>query len=101
MHVPLYFANFIPQSITNIQNLAGEFLTLASYALPIFFLLSFLSSLYRTNTMQGMNQRLNSRMQRGGGPMTPFSFPSKQKESELFVKQNVSLASWAGSPEVI
>jgi cell division protease FtsH len=101
MHVPLYFANFIPQSITNMQNLASEFLTLASYALPIFFLLSFLSSLYRANAMQGMNTRLNNRMQRGGRPMTPFSFPSKQKESELFVKPNVSLASWAGSPEVI
>jgi len=102
MHVPLHFANFIPQSITNIQNLAGEFLTLASYALPIFFLLSFLSSLYRANTMQGgMNPRLNSRMRGGGGPTTPFSFPSKQKENDLFVKPNVSLASWAGSPEVI
>ena len=102
MHVPLYFANFIPQSITNIQTLAGEFLTLTSYALPIFFLLSFLSSLYRANTMQGMNQRLNSRMQQQGpGGMSPFGFPSKQKESELFVKPNVSLATWAGSPEVI
>ena len=100
MHVPLYFANFIPQSITNMQNLAGEFLTLASYALPIFFLLSFLSSLYRDNTMQGMNSKLNNRRM-GGGTMTPFSFPSKQKKSDLFVKPNVSLASWAGSPEVI
>jgi len=103
MHVPLYFANFIPQSLTNIQNLAGEFLTLTSYALPIFFLLSFLSSLYRANMMQGMNQRLNSRMQRQQGPggMSPFGFPSNQKENDLFVKPNVSLASWAGSPEVI
>ena len=66
MHVPLYFANFIPQSITNIQNLAGEVLTLASYALPIFFLISFLSSLYRANMMQGMNTRLNNRMQTAG-----------------------------------
>jgi len=83
------------------QNLASEFLTLASYALPIFFLLSFLSSLYRANAMQGgMNPRLNSKM-RGGGPMTPFSFPSKQKENDLFVKPNVTLSSWAGSPEVI
>ena len=103
MHVPLYFANFIPQSITNIQNMATEFLTLTSYALPIFLLLSFFSSLYRANTMQGMNPtRLNSRMNgRGGGPMTPFSFPSNQRQNELFVKPNVSLATWAGSPEVI
>jgi len=104
MHVPLYFANFIPQGIINVQNLASEILNIASYGLPILFLLSFLSSLYRANTMQGgMNPRLNSRMRGrgGGGPMTPFSFPSNQKENDLFVKPNVSLASWAGSPEVI
>jgi len=100
MHVPLYFTNFIPQSITNIQNMASELLTLTSYALPIFFLLSFLSSLYRANTMQGMNSRFNNRIS-GSGSMSPFNFPSNQKQSELFVKPNVSLATWAGSPEVI
>jgi cell division protease FtsH len=101
-HVPLYFVNFTPQNIVNIQNLASEILTLASYALPILFLLSFLSSLYRANTMQGgMNPRMNNSRMRGGGPMTPFSFPTNQKENDLFVKPNVSLSSWAGSPEVI
>jgi cell division protease FtsH len=37
----------------------------------------------------------------GAPPMTPFNFPSFQKEETKFVKPNVSLASWAGSPEVI
>jgi cell division protease FtsH len=109
LHVPLYFVNFTPQNIVNIQNLAGEILTLSSYVLPIIFLLSFLSSLYRANTMQGMNTRMNSRFNNnnmrngggGGGGMTPFSFPTNQKENDLFVKPNVSLSSWAGSPEVI
>jgi cell division protease FtsH len=112
LHVPLYFVNFTPQNIVNIQNLASELLTLASYALPLYFLLAFLSSLYRANTMQGMNSRMNSKfnnnnnnnnnMRRGGGGgMTPFSFPTNQKQDDLFVKPNVSLSSWAGSPEVI
>jgi len=109
LHVPLYFVNFTPQNIVNIQNLAGEILTLSSYVLPIIFLLSFLSSLYRANSMQGMNTRMNSRFNNnnmrngggGGGGMTPFSFPTNQKENDLFVKPNVSLSSWAGSPEVI
>jgi cell division protease FtsH len=100
MHVPLYFTNFIPQSITNIQNMASELLTLTSYALPIFFLISFITSIYRANTMQGMNSRFNNRIS-GSGSMSPFNFPSNQKQSELFVKPNVSLATWAGSPEVI
>jgi cell division protease FtsH len=111
-HVPIYFANLIPQALTNIQNLAGELLTLASVAVPILFLLSFLTSLYRANTMQGMNPRMNSKMNSklsqsrngngfGGSPMGPFGFPSNQKNNEQFVKPNVSLSSWAGSPEVI
>ncbi len=107
-HIPIYFVNFIPQSITNIQNLAGEILSFASYALPIFLLLSFLSSLYRANTMQGMTPKMNGKLPQsrngngfGGLQMGPFGFPSNQKETELFVKPNVSLASWAGSPEVI
>jgi len=111
-HVPIYFANLIPQALTNIQNLAGELLTLASVAIPILVLLSFLTSLYRANTMQGMNPRMNSKMNSklsqsrngngfGGSPMGPFGFPSNQKNNEQFVKPNVSLSSWAGSPEVI
>jgi cell division protease FtsH len=111
-HVPIYFANLIPQALTNIQNLAGELLSLASVAIPILFLLSFLTSLYRANTMQGMNPKINSKLNSklpqsrngngfGGSPMGPFGFPSSQQKTEQFVKPNVSLASWAGSPEVI
>ena len=36
LHVPLHFVSFIPQNIVNVQNLASEFLSLASSALPIF-----------------------------------------------------------------
>lgn len=105
LHVPLHFVSFVPQNIVNIQNLAGEFLTLVSTALPILFLLSFLASLSRFNSFQGGNTRMTGNRirpaQNGGGPMTTFSFPSFQKEDTKFVKPNVSLASWAGSPEVI
>ena len=105
LHVPLHFVSFIPQNIVNIQNLAGEFLTLTSTALPILFLLSFLASLSRFNSFQGGNARMTgNRVRPGpnvGGPMTPFNFPSFQKEDNKFVKPNVSLSSWAGSPEVI
>jgi cell division protease FtsH len=102
LHIPLHFVSFIPQNIVNIQNLASEFFTLASTALPVFFLLAFLSSLYTANTMQGMNSKFNNNnIRNGGGGMTPFSFPTNQKQDDLFVKPNVSLSSWAGSPEVI
>ena len=106
LHVPLHFVSFIPQNIVNIQNLAGEILTIASSALPVLFLLFFLSSLSRFNSLQGGNSRMTgNRMRPGGangaGPMTPFSFPNFQKQDDKFVKPNVSLSSWAGSPEVI
>jgi len=107
LHVPLHFVSFIPQNIVNIQNLAGEFFTLASTALPILFLLSFLASLARFNSFQGGNARMSGNRMRsnganGGAPMTPFNFPSFQKENDnKFIKPNVSLSSWAGSPEVI
>jgi cell division protease FtsH len=104
MHVPLYFVNFTPQNIVNIQNLAGELLTLVSYALPVLFLLSFLSSLSRFNSFQGKTKIGGNKMRPGdaSGSMTPFNFPSfKKEEGDNFIKPNVSLSSWAGSPEVI
>jgi cell division protease FtsH len=104
MHVPLYFVNFTPQNIVNIQNLAGELLTLVSYALPVLFLLSFLSSLSRFNSFQGKTKIGGNKMRPGdaSGSMTPFNFPSfKKEDGDNFIKPNVSLSSWAGSPEVI
>lgn len=101
LHVPLYFVNFTPENIVNLQNLASEILTLASYGLPILFLLSFLSSLYRANTFQGLNNRMPMRTGKNN-QMTPFNFPSFQdNDKEDFIKPNISLKSWAGSPEVI
>jgi cell division protease FtsH len=104
LHIPLHFVSFIPQNIVNIQNLAGEFFTLASTALPVFFLLTFLASLARFNSFQGgrmPGNRMTPGGSNSGGPMPPFNFPSFQKEDNKFVKPNVSLSSWAGSPEVI
>lgn len=101
LHVPLYFVNFTPENIVNLQNVASEILTVASYGLPILFLLSFLSSLSRANTVQGLNNRMPMRPGRNN-QMTPFNFPSfQEKDKDEFIKPNISLKSWAGSPEVI
>jgi cell division protease FtsH len=104
LHVPLHFVSFTPQNIIDIQNLASEFLSFVSYAVPVLFLLSFLASLARFNSFQGgrmPGNRMTPGGPNGGGPMPPFNFPSFQKEETAFVKPNVSLSSWAGSPEVI
>jgi cell division protease FtsH len=93
--VNTYFVNFTPQSIVNIQNLAGEFLTLVSYALPIYAFLSILSILYRSNSNKGFP---TSNWKQGNNG---FNFPNLKKKEPEFVKPNVSISSWAGSPEVI
>jgi cell division protease FtsH len=102
--VNTYFVNFTPQSIINIQNLAGEFLTLSSYALPLYFLLSFFSFIYRTNSNKGINS-LGQLNWKQGNINNGFNFPNfkneNQKGNEQYVKPNVTLNSWAGSPEVI
>lgn len=99
--VSTYFVNFTPQSIINIQNLAGEFLTLASYALPLYLLLSFFSFIYRTNSNKGINSFGQSNWKQGNN--NGFNFPNfkNEKENDKYVKPNVTLSSWAGSPEVI
>ena len=104
LNIPLHFINFTPQSIVNIQNLTSEFFNLISYAFPILFFLSVINSIYRANAFQNMNSRMRQNQNsnpRNMGQMNPFGFPSFQKDSQSFVKPNVSLASWAGSPEVI
>lgn len=104
LHVPLNFVSFTPQNIIDVQNLAGEFLSFVSFAVPVLFLLSFLASVARFNSFQGgrmPGNRMTPGGPNGGGPMPPFNFPSFQKEETAFVKPNVSLSSWAGSPEVI
>lgn len=106
-HVPVYYVSFIPQNIINLQNLANEVLTLISYAFPILFLLSFASALYsRFNSFGGPGSRMPGNRMRtpgqNGQQMTPFNFPGFNKENkEIVVSPNVTLDSWAGSPEVI
>jgi len=94
-HIPIYFVNFMPENIVNIQNLLGELGSVISYALPVLFLLSFLSSLRNLNRPPSNINKMNSN--------NPFDFmPNFQKnEDDVFLKPNVSLSSWAGSPEVI
>jgi len=96
LHVPIYFVSFIPESIINIQNILGNiFGLILNYGVPILFLILFLSSL--TNNTMPTNMNRNRSI--GGRDNNPFNFFSKEEKE--FIKPNVSLNSWAGSPEVI
>lgn len=99
LHLPLYFVNFAPDSIINIQNLLGELFTIASYAIPALFLISIISSLININSV---SNRMNIKG-RSSSSNSPFGMiPNFNSEKDdLFIKPNISLASWAGSPEVV
>ena len=102
-HIPLYFVNFTPQSIVNIKNLSSEFLTLITYGVPIYFILSFFTFLYRSNSSGGINNLRQTNWKQGSVTGSGFNFPNfkNEKENDQYIKPNVTLNSWAGSPEVI
>lgn len=116
MHIPIYFVNFTPEIFLNLQNVLNEIFTIGSYAFPILFLLSFLGSLRNMDTMSNPNLPPRSRMSqmsqrnnintrnnnRNNNNNNPFSLMGNNNQQKTeFVKPNVTLDSWAGSPEVI
>jgi cell division protease FtsH len=106
-NIPINFVDFTPTTILNIQQLANDIISIVSYAFPILFVLSFLSSFYRRGNMPGMPPMPSSTINRGNTNFlnnNPFNFRGLQNENEdneNFNRPNVSLSSWAGSPEVI
>ncbi len=98
LHVPIHFVNFTPEFLVNFQNVLNEIFTVGSYAIPVLFFLSFISSLRNMNT--NANPTLIQRNQRNTNN-NPFNLMGNNKKQVAFIKPNVTLASWAGSPEVI
>ena len=99
LHIPVYFVNFTPELFVNLQNVVNEIFVIGSYALPVLFLLSFVSSFTNMNTFS--NPNLSQRNQRTMNNNNPFSLMGNNKKTQEFIKPNVTLDSWAGSPEVI
>lgn len=98
MHVPLYFFNFTPEYIVNLQHFLGELLNIVSYMLPVFILLSVISGISQMigsdNGMPNFNQNKRNNFM----PLNK-SFQKNDKIERLDL--NVTLNDWAGSPEVI
>jgi cell division protease FtsH len=98
LHLPLYFVNFASDSIINIQNFFGGVFTIASYAIPTLFLISVVSSLINMNSASNrMNIKNRAQSNNPFGMISNFN----SEKDDLFIKPNISLASWAGSPEVV
>jgi len=99
-NIPIHFVNFIPDSIVNIQHLSSQIFNFISYGIPIYFIILVISNIFRMTQMSKMNQQ--SPMNRLGQPnRQSFNLPFMPNKEQNINKPNVSLNSWAGSPEVI
>jgi len=87
-HVPIYFVDF-GTKFFGIENLQHIFEFVVSYTMPVFFTI-FILSFFRNMAMMSQNS-----MSKG-----PFGFLQKNSNDKI-VKPNVTLDSWAGSPEVM
>jgi len=106
LHVPLYFVNFIPDNIINFQNLLGQLFSLGNYVIPLLFLITLISSISSmrppTSNMNVRNSRVNGLGTNRGNSNIFGMMPNLKKEGTTQEpKLNVTLESWAGSPEVI
>jgi cell division protease FtsH len=103
LHVPIYFENFVSENLLNFQNILNEIFTVSNGIFTgiftIFILGSLISGLRNINMMSRQSTNISNRKR---DVSNPFSFMEnlKQEENE-FIKPNLTIDSWAGSPEVI
>ena len=88
--IPIHFDDFTPTYISTILHLIGDIMGVAGYIIPMYLLISFISFLSQFKNMN-----------RNPLPRSPFNLMPNNKNSFESIKQNVSLSSWAGSPEVL
>jgi ATP-dependent metalloprotease FtsH len=104
--IPTHFIDFSSYSVVNnqIQNFLNIIINISNFAIPIFFLLLFISSIRSFNQMNSLTQPSNSLNMINRNPMNPINPMNPMKSlngNDNFVTPNVSLSSWAGSPEVL
>ena len=95
-NIPIYFIDFYSKSnvLSLIQNTLGAIFNISSFLVPLFFIFlllrsfnSFGSQMSSMNSMNMINRNTNNFDLKGA--------------NDLFITPNVSLNSWAGSPEVL
>ena len=90
LNVPVYFVNFNSEFLSN---LANDVFTISMVSISTLFFLSLVSSFRGGPGGSGRPNNMNNQ-----NFMNMFNM---NKKFDKFEKQNVSLTSWAGSPEVI
>jgi cell division protease FtsH len=99
-HIPISFVDFTPHNIFNIQDLINNFFSLINNAFPILIFIYFISILRNINSGPMPPSSMNINRMNNNNPFG-FVSPFQKKGNNNFLKPNVTLDSWAGSPEVI
>ena len=86
-NIPVEFVDFNSQAFSNIQHLASDILSFIGQSFPILLFSYLILSFIRSNNMN-FNSNQNN-------------FLISEKDKTQFKKENITLSSWAGSPEVI
>ena len=96
-HVPIFFNDFDTNIVTldNFFNLAGSFL---NAIIPLYILSSIIFFVLNRNRPPNIN--LSSSMQQQNSKGNSF-FGFTKNKNDNFEKPNITLSSWAGSPEVL
>ena len=109
-HTPVIITDLRPNYIITLDNGFNLFFGAISYILPLIALSSIISLISRNvnNNPMIRNQGFKPNIQPGSGQrnqanfMNPFMpSMSQNKGGDLLQKSNITLANWAGSPEVI
>jgi len=93
-NIPIYFADFSSGFISNLLNILFNLLSIVGYSIPLFIIFSLIMSFRRSNINNLQNSGNNFP---GNNLLNMFS----DRGNDNYITPNVSLSSWAGSPEVI
>ena len=94
-HIPLYFIDFA----SHVDSWINTIGTAATYIVPFFlfpYIVVFVRNLFMSASSSSYPNNMNLKNQ-GSFGMPPMF----QKDTSSFMKQNISLDNWAGSPEVL
>jgi cell division protease FtsH len=93
LNIPIEFHNINFNIFTFFKNILTDLINFSSYIIIGIFIFSALQSLYQFNNIKQSGNSQNRNILQN---LMPF-----KNNNEKFFKPNVSLESWAGSPEVI
>jgi cell division protease FtsH len=99
MNIPIHFVSLTPENILNMSEFFNNLIVFSTVAIPIYIYLSLRPMI--NNNMKAVSRRQNIMNSKGGGGNSFQMMPNFNNKKIEFVKPNVSLNSWAGSPEVI